>query len=187
MVGRVLDAIDDSGAADRTLVLFTSDNGCAPYIGVADLEQQGHFPSGPLRGYKSDAWEGGHRVPFIVRWPGVVEPGSVCDRLVHQADVMATFADIVGQPLPDNAGEDSFSLLPLLEGEDRDGPRDGGQPIDARTAGRSPRAVEADLRQGLRRLDQRGRRPARAALPPGRRSVGKPEPVCGPRRNRHAA
>jgi arylsulfatase A-like enzyme len=101
-------------------VLFTSDNGCAPYIGVADLERQGHFPSGPLRGYKSDAWEGGHRMPFIVRWPGVVEPGNVCNRLVHQADVMATFADIVGQRLPDDAGEDSFSLLPLLRGEDRE-------------------------------------------------------------------
>ena len=120
VVGRVLKAIDDAGAADRTLVLFTSDNGCAPYIGAADLERQGHFPSGPLRGYKSDAWEGGHRMPFIVRWPGVVEPGSVCDRLVHQADVMATFADIVGQRLPDNAGEDSLSLLPLLRGEDRE-------------------------------------------------------------------
>jgi len=120
VVGRVLEAIDASGAADRTLVLFTSDNGCAPYIGAADLEKQGHYPSGPLRGYKSDAWEGGHRIPFIVRWPGVVEPGRVCHRLVHQADVMATFADVVGQPLPENAGEDSFSLLPLLEGEDRD-------------------------------------------------------------------
>ena len=120
VVGRVLEAIDKSGAADRTLVLFTSDNGCAPYIGVADLERQGHYPSGPLRGYKSDVWEGGHRVALIVRWSGVVRPGRVCGRLVHQADVMATFADIVKQPLAENAGEDSFSLLPLLEGEDRD-------------------------------------------------------------------
>ena len=76
VVGRVLEALDSSGAADNTLVVFTSDNGCAPYIGVADLEQQGHYPSGPLRGYKSDVWEGGHRVPFIVRWPGVVQPGA---------------------------------------------------------------------------------------------------------------
>jgi len=120
VAGQVIEAIDNSGAADRTLVLFTSDNGCAPYIGAADLERQGHFPSGPLRGYKSDVWEGGHRVPFIVRWPGVVEPGRVCDRLVHQADVMATFADVAGRRLPDDAGEDSFSLLPLLRGEDRD-------------------------------------------------------------------
>ena len=59
-------------------------------------------------------------MPFIVRWPGVVEPGRVCDRLVHQADTMATFADIVNQPLPESAGEDSFSLLPLFGGQDQD-------------------------------------------------------------------
>jgi arylsulfatase A-like enzyme len=115
-VGRVLKALEDSGAAGKTLVLFTSDNGCAPYIGAKELEAQGHFPSGPLRGYKGDAWEGGHRVPFVARWPGVVETGSVCTQLVHQADFMATLADILGAALPANAGEDSFSLLPLLRG-----------------------------------------------------------------------
>jgi arylsulfatase A-like enzyme len=83
------------------------------------LEAQGHYPSGPLRGYKSDAWEGGHRVPFIVRWPGVVKPGSVCGQLVHQADLLATFADVLRESLPDHAGEDSFSLVPLLQGHDR--------------------------------------------------------------------
>jgi arylsulfatase A-like enzyme len=118
-VGRVLDALERSGAADKTLVVFTSDNGCAPYIGAKDLELMGHYPSGPLRGYKSDAWEGGHRVPFIVRWPGTVKPGSVCRQLVHQADLLRTFADVLGAKLPDNAGEDSFSLLPLLRGEDQ--------------------------------------------------------------------
>jgi arylsulfatase A-like enzyme len=118
-VGRVLDALEKSGAAGNTLVVFTSDNGCAPYIGAKDLEQMGHYPSGPLRGYKSDAWEGGHRVPFIVRWPGTVKPGSVCHQLVHQADFIRTFADILGTKLPDNAGEDSFSLRPLLRGEDK--------------------------------------------------------------------
>lgn len=116
VVGRVLDALKLSGIADETLIVFTSDNGCAPYIGVKDLEKQGHFPSGPLRGYKADAWEGGHRVPFIIRWPGIVSPDSVCDQLVHQADLLATFAEVLGQQLPENAGEDSFSLLPLLKG-----------------------------------------------------------------------
>ena len=119
VVGRVLDALEKSGAADNTLVIFTADNGCAPYIGVKDLEQMGHYPSGPLRGYKADAWEGGHRVPFIVRWPGVVKPGSVCGQLVYQADFLRTFADVFGVKLPDNAGEDSFSLMPLLQGEDK--------------------------------------------------------------------
>lgn len=115
-VGRVLDALERSGAADHTLVIFTSDNGCAPYIGTSELEQKGHYPSGPLRGYKSDAWEGGHRVPFLVRWPGTVKPGSVCNQLVEQADIFRTLADVLGTKLPDNAGEDSFSLLPLLHG-----------------------------------------------------------------------
>lgn len=119
VVGRVLDALEASGAAASTLVVFTSDNGCAPYIGKADLEAMGHYPSGPLRGAKADAWEGGHRVPFIVRWPGVVKPGGVCGQLVSQADLLRTFAEVWGAALPDNAGEDSFSLLPLLRGEDR--------------------------------------------------------------------
>lgn len=119
VVGRLLQSIENSGAAGRTLVIFTSDNGFAPYVGAAELESKGHYPSGPLRGYKGDAWEGGHRVPFLVRWPGVVEPGSVCGQLVHQADLMATIAEILGAKLPDGAGEDSFSLLPLLRGEDR--------------------------------------------------------------------
>ncbi len=119
VVGQVLAALEKSGAGHRTLVLLTSDNGCAPYIGVKELEKKGHYPSGPLRGYKSDVWEGGHRVPFIVRWPGVVKPGGVCRQLVHQADLLATCADIIGASLPANAGEDSFSFLPLLTGEDR--------------------------------------------------------------------
>ena len=119
VVGRVLAALEKSGAAANTLVIFTSDNGCAPYIDVAGLEVMGHFPSGPLRGYKADAWEGGHRVPFIVRWPGQVKSGSVCDQLVQQSDLMATFASVLGTKLPDHAGEDSVSLLPLLRGGDR--------------------------------------------------------------------
>lgn len=119
VIGRVLEAIEKSGAADHTLVVFTSDNGCAPYIGAEDLVKMGHYPSGPLRGYKSDVWEGGHREPFIMRWPGVVRPGSRCGQLVQQADLMATLAAIWGAKLPESAGEDSFNILPLLRGEDR--------------------------------------------------------------------
>ena len=111
VIGRVLDALDQSGAADNTIVIFTSDNGCAPYIGIADMEAKGHFPSGPFRGYKADAWEGGHRVPFIVRWPGTVKPGSVCAHNVQQVDLMAT--------LTGNVGEDSVNLMPLLRGADK--------------------------------------------------------------------
>ena len=118
-VGRVLDAIDKSGKADQTLVFFTSDNGFAAYVGAKDLEARGHFPSGPLRGYKMDVYEGGHRVPYIIRWPAVVKAGSVSGQLVHHADLIATLADIFSVKLPENAGEDSFSLLPILRGEDR--------------------------------------------------------------------
>jgi arylsulfatase A-like enzyme len=118
MVGRVLAALAAAGVADHTLVIFTSDNGCAPYVGLRELATKGHFPSGPLRGYKADTWEGGHRVPFIVRWPGRVPAGSTSGQLVLQSDCMATFAAILGQPLPADAAEDSVNLLPLLEGRD---------------------------------------------------------------------
>lgn len=119
VVGRVLETLRQSGVAENTLVLVTSDNGCAPYIGADELESKGHFPSGPLRGYKGAVFEGGHRVPFIVRWPAVVKPGTVCSHLVHQADLIATLADIFGKKLPDDSGEDSFSMLPLLKGGDK--------------------------------------------------------------------
>ncbi len=119
VVGRVLEAIDNAGVADNTLVIFTSDNGCAPYVGAKQLEAKGHFPSGPYRGYKADVWEGGHRVPFFVRWPGVVKQGTSSERLICQSDLMATVAQIVGANLPDEAGEDSANILPLLHGEDR--------------------------------------------------------------------
>ncbi len=119
VVGRVLESLERSGVADNTIVVFTSDNGCAPYIGADELEKMGHYPSGPLRGYKSDAWEGGHRVPFIVRWPGIVKANSTSRQLVHHADVLATIADVLDTRLPPEAGEDSFSLLSLLKGSDR--------------------------------------------------------------------
>jgi arylsulfatase A-like enzyme len=115
-VGKVLAALEASGAAKDTLVLFTSDNGFAAYAGAKELEKQGHFPSGPLRDYKTSVYEGGHRVAFMARWPGQVKAGTTCDQLVHQADVIATFADILRTKLPDNAAEDSISFLPLLKG-----------------------------------------------------------------------
>lgn len=119
LVGRVLNALEKSGAATNTLVILTSDNGCAHYIGMAELEKKGHYPSGALRGSKATAWEGGHRMPFIVRWPGMVRPGAICNQLAQQSDLMATIADIFSVRLPENAGEDSVSLLPLFRGEDR--------------------------------------------------------------------
>lgn len=118
--GRVLSSLSRYGVEEDTIVIFTSDNGCAPYIGVEDLEAQGHYPSAWYRGYKSDAWDGGHRIPLIVRWPGVVRPGSSSGRLVCLTDLFATCAEIVDAAVPNNAGEDSVSLLPVLQGDDRD-------------------------------------------------------------------
>ena len=115
-VGRVLAALEEAGVASNTFVFLTSDNGYETAIGIKPLEAMGHFPSGPLRGYKRDVWEGGHRVPYVVRYPGVVKPGSVSDALVHQADLFATVAELIGATVPGDAGEDSFSLLPVLRG-----------------------------------------------------------------------
>lgn len=115
VVGRVLTALDDAGAADETLVLFTSDNGPVWYD--RDEQRFGHASVGPLRGMKGDAWDGGHRVPFIVRWPGQVEPGSTSDALVGFVDLFATLADVVGAPVPADAAEDSVSFLPVLLGK----------------------------------------------------------------------
>ncbi|MBM4017809.1 MAG: arylsulfatase, partial [Planctomycetes bacterium] len=116
VVGQLLDALDRRGLADNTIVIFTSDNGHSTYTGLQELQKAGHEPSAHLRGYKADIWEGGHRVPFIVRWPGKAPPGTRCDQTVGLTDLMATCADLVGVRLPDDAGEDSASILPLLTG-----------------------------------------------------------------------
>ena len=116
-VGEVLAALDKAGIASNTLVILTSDNGCSSKPSRADeLEGKGHFPSELRRGYKSDAWDGGHRVPFIARWPGKVKAGSRTDQLTCLNDLMATCAELLGAKLPDNAGEDSVSILPVLLG-----------------------------------------------------------------------
>lgn len=116
-IGEVLAALDQNGVAGNTLVMLASDNGCAPYVGVAHLEQQGHFPSADRRGYKADIWDGGHRIPLLVRWPGKVKAGSTCDQLVSLVDLLATCADVLSAKLPENAGEDSVSFLPALLGK----------------------------------------------------------------------
>ncbi|MBP7141413.1 MAG: arylsulfatase [Opitutaceae bacterium] len=113
-VGRLLDAISQSGLKDNTLVLFTSDNGFAPAAGLSDLQRIGHDPSAGYRGYKSDLYEGGHRIPFIVHGKGVTEPGRRSPALVGQLDLFATCAALLGVRLPENAAEDSVSFLPSL-------------------------------------------------------------------------
>jgi len=116
-VGQVMDALEKSGIANNTLVIFTSDNGCSPAAKVDELESKEHFPSERRRGYKADLWDGGHRVPFIARWPGKIKAASCTDQITCLTDLMATSAEIVGAKLPENAGEDSVSILPALLGE----------------------------------------------------------------------
>jgi arylsulfatase A-like enzyme len=116
VVGNILAALDAHGLAENTLVIFTADNGCSPQADTPALEKQGHFASGPLRGYKADIWEGGHRVPFFARWPGRIAPGSRSDQVICHTDLMATCAALLGAPLPADAGVDSVSFLPALLG-----------------------------------------------------------------------
>ena len=116
VLGRVLEALAETGLSDETVVIVTSDNGPEHYA-YARSRDHGHESQGPLRGLKRDLWEGGHRVPFVVRWPGVVPAGAVCDELVGQVDLMATLAAIAGCELPSGAAQDSVDLTPLLRAE----------------------------------------------------------------------
>lgn len=115
-VGEVLRKLDEEGLTGNTLVIMTSDNGCSPQAQYPELLAKGHNPSGMLRGHKADLYEGGHRVPFLVRWPGHVPAGKTSEQLVCLTDVLATVADVLDTPLPANAAEDSFSFLPVLTG-----------------------------------------------------------------------
>lgn len=114
MIGRVLAVLDETKLSDNTLILFTSDNGPVWY--PEDVQRTGHDSAGGLRGMKSSNWEGGHRMPFIVRWPGKVKPGSISTRTICFTDIMATLADVSGVKLAAEAGPDSFSFLPVLLG-----------------------------------------------------------------------
>ncbi|MGA0853713.1 MAG: sulfatase family protein [Luteolibacter sp.] len=115
-VGQLLRALEDSGQADETIVIFSADNGPERYAYARD-EKFGHWSAHPLRGLKRDIYEGGHRVPTIIKWPGATKPGAVCNALVSQIDFMATLAAALAYELPDDAAEDSHNLLPLLKGE----------------------------------------------------------------------
>ena len=118
-VGQVMQALARHGLAKNTLVIFTSDNGCSPAAKFAEMHEKGHFPSYKFRGHKADIYDGGHRVPFIARWPARIAAGSHTDQLACLTDLLATCAEILDVKLPANAGEDSVSMLPALLGVDR--------------------------------------------------------------------
>jgi arylsulfatase A-like enzyme len=117
-MGQLEKAIKEAGVEDNTIVIFTTDNGCSPAAKIDELEDKGHKPSYLYRGHKADIFEGGHRVPFIVKWPARVAGASVSNQTICTTDLMATLAEIVDYPQKDNDGEDSYSLLPILEQSD---------------------------------------------------------------------
>src|SRR5680860_1592509 len=113
-VGKVLQALEKSGQAENTLVIVTSDNGSN--WTVKDKEQFKHHANYIYRGQKADIYEGGHRIPFIARWPGKIKPGTVSDQVLCTTDLLATLSGIIGKDLPKGAGEDSYNMLPALTG-----------------------------------------------------------------------
>jgi len=121
-IGQVVKALKRNGLTGNTLIIVTSDNGSPgrtkikrdPY---SIIEVFDHYPNGELRGVKADAWDGGHREPFIARWPGKIPAGTTSNEIICLTDLMATCAAIVGAKLPENAGEDSFNILPALSGQ----------------------------------------------------------------------
>lgn len=117
IVAQITEAVDVAGLAENTIIIVTSDNGCSKVADIKGLKQKGHYPNGIYRGSKSDIWEGGHRVPFIVRWPAAVEAGSVSEEVICLTDLMATSAELSGATMPDDSGEDSVSFAPALKGE----------------------------------------------------------------------
>jgi arylsulfatase A-like enzyme len=125
VVGEISKALERNGFTENTLVIFTSDNGCSKAAGIPKLAEQGHIVSANLRGSKADIWDGGHRVPFLVRWPGKVEAGSNSDQLICLTDLFATVTDILGQSILGQTCEDSVSFLPALYGKKIESTRNG--------------------------------------------------------------
>lgn len=115
-VGEVLQTLDELGLTDHTLVVFTSDNGTSNRAGFEEMAAKGHHSSWIYRGMKGTTWEGGHRVPFVVRWPNGIQAGTVSDALTCTTDFLATCAELTGGKLADDAGEDSVSFLSVLQG-----------------------------------------------------------------------
>lgn len=116
-VGDLLATLKEAGIDDNTLVFFTSDNGCSPQGNFELLKEFGHDPSAGYRGHKADVYEGGHRIPFVARWPKSIKAGQKTDALACLTDLYATMREITGQSAEANGGEDSFSLLPVFKGK----------------------------------------------------------------------
>ena len=128
IVGNIMLTLEQSGIAENTLVIFTSDNGSIRIDGTEtggvgnSVLEHGHNPSYIFRGVKADVWEGGHRVPFFASWPGKITPGSMSSEIICHTDLFATCAAILGESLPGNAAEDSYDILPVLMGLEQEEP-----------------------------------------------------------------
>lgn len=116
MVGKVMKALKDAGVDDNTILVFSTDNGCSPQAKFDELQEKGHYPSYIYRGHKADLFDGGHRIPCVVRWPAKIKPHTV-NQTVCLTDFFATFATIADYQLKDSEGEDSYNILPLLLNE----------------------------------------------------------------------
>ncbi len=149
-VGKMLDALDRFDLAKNTIVIFSSDNG--PELWAYNrIQEYRHYSMGKLRGVKRDMYEGGTRVPFIVRWPDKIEKGIKTNEPVCLTDMVASFADLFDYKLPDNAGEDSYSIVPVLFGENFEKPVRGPivyHTIDGRFAIRKNNMVFIDAPSG---------------------------------------
>lgn len=117
VVDQVLKALERNNLTKNTLVIFSSDNGCSKAAGIPKLAELGHKVSAEYRGSKADLWDGGHRVPFIVKWPGQVQSGTQCEQLICLTDVFATTAELLESEIPAGSCEDSVSFLPALKGQ----------------------------------------------------------------------
>ncbi|WP_075349089.1 sulfatase family protein [Algoriphagus marinus] len=118
-LGKLNQTLKNAGIDENTLVIFMSDNGCSPAAGFDKLVEMGHMPSGIFRGHKADIYEGGHRVPFIAKWPAQIKAGTVRDETISIVDFFATVADLVDYEISDSEGEDSYSMLPLFDVENK--------------------------------------------------------------------
>ncbi len=114
-LGRLISKLKECGIEEDTLIIFASDNGCAPYVGIDKLENQGHFPSYVFRGFKADAWDGGHRIPFLMQWKNGFKNPKTIDNVVCLTDVFSTIANVANCEYEENIAQDSFNLLPLIE------------------------------------------------------------------------
>lgn len=121
VVGQVLAALKAQHLEDNTIVIFSADNGPEGYA-WARAEKYGHFSMGDFRGLKRDVWEGGHHVPFIIKWPGKIAPNSVSKEILSQVDIMATLAHFTGIELPETAAPDSYDFSAVMKGEKYDSP-----------------------------------------------------------------